>query len=78
MEHPSVWTLVGSKDANLLQVAEQIYKGEYMVVPSVFTYTQCDDVMKELQRELSKHLIWAGLQGERGLGKVSSRIWRCF
>ena len=74
LEHPSVQTLVGSRDANLLQVVEQTYKGEYMVMPSIFTHAQCDNLMKELQRELPEWLTWAGLQGKRGLAKASSRI----
>ena len=48
LEHPSMQTLVGSRDTDLLQDAEQIYKGEYMVAPSMFTCTQCDNLMKEL------------------------------
>ena len=36
-EHPSVWTLIGSWDSNLLWVTEQIYKVEYVVASSVFT-----------------------------------------
>ena len=47
-EHPSVWTHVGSRDSNLLSVTEQIYKGEYMVVASVFTCGQHYEFMKEL------------------------------
>ena len=69
LEHPSVQSLVGSRDANLLQAAEQIYKGEYMVASSIFACTQCNDLMKQLQRELSECLIQAGLQGERGWPK---------
>ena len=76
LEHPSVQTLVGSKDADLLQVAEQIYKGEYRVVPSVFTHAQHDDLMKELWTELSKHLTQAGLQGERQPAEASFKTWR--
>ena len=30
LEHPSMWTLVGSRDASLLQVAEQMYKGKHV------------------------------------------------
>ena len=61
LEHPSVWTLVGSKDANLLKVTEQIYKDGYVVAPSIFSHSQCDELMKELWKELSNHLTWAGL-----------------
>ena len=76
-EHPSMWTLVGSKDSDLLQIAEQIYKGEYMVVPSEFICTLQDDLMKELQRELSRHLTQAGLHGKRGPAELPSRSHRC-
>ena len=76
MKQPNMQTLAGSMDANLLQVAEWIYKAEYMVAPSVFTCTQCDDLMKELQRQLSGHLTWAGLQGKRGQAKLTSRSHR--
>ena len=48
LEHSSVWTLVVSKDDNLLQVTEQIYKGGYVVSPSIFSHSHCDDFMKEL------------------------------
>ena len=47
-EHPSVWTLIGSWNTNLLQVMEQIYKGEYVLAPSMFTHAQQEDFMKEL------------------------------
>ena len=73
LEDPSVWTLVGSEDSDLLQIAEQIYKGGYIVAPSIFSHSQCDDLMKEL----SEFQTWAGLQGERGLAKASFRTQRC-
>ena len=72
-----MWTLVGSKDTDLLQVTEQIYKVGYVVEPSIFSCSQYDDLMKELQKELSECLTQAGLQGERGLAKASFRTWRC-
>ena len=75
-EHPSMWTLIGSKDANLLQVTEQIYKDGYVVAPSIFSCSQCDNLMKELWRELSEHLTWGGLQGERGPAETFFRIQR--
>ena len=68
---------MGSSEADLIQVAELIYKGKYVIAPSVFTCTQYDALVKELQRELSKHLTWTGLQGERGLAEVSFRAQRC-
>ena len=48
LEHPRMQTLVGSRDTDLLQVAEWIYKGEYVMAPSVFTCAQHNDLMKEL------------------------------
>ena len=48
LEYHSVWTLVGSEDSNLLQITEQIYKDGYIVVPSIFSCFQHDDLMKEL------------------------------
>ena len=39
MEHPIVCILVESRDTNLLQVTEEIYKGEYKVASSIFTHT---------------------------------------
>ena len=73
LEHPGVQFLVESRDANLLQLAEWIYKGKYVVVPSMFTCTQCNDLMKELCRDLSRHLTQTGLQGKRGPAKLPSR-----
>ena len=82
LQHPSMQTLVGSRDGDLLQVAEEIYKGEYVEAPSRFTNTQHDDFMKELQKELSEYLIWAGLQGEGGWPKCplgaggTPKVWK--
>ena len=65
-EHPNEQTLVASRDTNLLQVVEQMYKGEYVVAPRVFTCTQCNDLMKELLKgplwmpALGWHTRWKG------------------
>ena len=75
-QHPSVQTVVGSRDSNLLQVIEQIYKGKYMVAPRMFTHAQQDNFMKELQRQLSGCITRASLQGERGPAELPSRSWR--
>ena len=69
-------TLVESRDSNLLQVAQQIYKGEYVVVPSIFTHAHQEELMKELQRELPRCMTRAGLQGERRPAELPSRSWR--
>ena len=55
---------------------EQIYKGEYMVVPSIFTHAEQEDLMKKLQWELSRCMSRAGLWRERGPAELPSRCQR--
>ena len=82
VENPSMWTLVGSRDAELLLVAEWIYKGKYIVVPSVFTHVQWEDLMKELQR--TSLATWPGLPYKAKGGQPncllvargSPRVWK--
>ena len=76
LEHPSVWTIVGSRDFNLLQVTVQIYKGKYVIASGMFICAQQEDLMKELQRELSSHMTRAFLQGKRGPAELPSRTQR--
>ena len=76
-EHPSVQTLIGSHDSELLQVMEQIYKGEYAVAPSVFTHAQHEHFMRELQWKLSGCMTRPGLWSKRGPAELPSRNWRC-
>ena len=47
LEHPSVLALVGSQDSDVPWVTEQIYRGEYLVAPSMFTHAE-QDFMREL------------------------------
>ena len=37
-EHPSIWTLLRSTDAEILKITEQGLLGDWIVVPSVFPY----------------------------------------
>ena len=53
-EHPPVWTLVGSPDAEILRVAEQVYWGEHVVAPSVLPCCQQDECMRDLHQELAR------------------------
>ena len=53
-----------------------MYKGKHVVVPSMFTSAQQDDLMKELQRELSGHMTRVSLQGERGPAELPIRSCR--
>ena len=48
IKHPSMWTLIWSWNSKLLWVMGQIYRDEYVVVPSTFTCTQQDNFMWEL------------------------------
>ena len=75
-EHPSVQTLLRSWDSDLLQVMEQIYKGEYVVAPSVFTHAQQEDFMRELHWGLFRCMTRAGLWSERWAAELLSSSWR--
>ena len=37
-EHPSVWTLLGSIDTEILKIAEQVCRGECVVAPSMLPH----------------------------------------
>ena len=76
-EHPSVWNIIGSWIFNLLWVMEQIYKGKYMVAPSMFTHVQQENFMKWLWWEISRCMFRADLWSERGPAELPSRTWRC-
>ena len=77
-EHPSMWILIGSTDKAILQVAEQVYCGEWTLASSVLSCWQQDDCMRELQQELNRHMSRAGLQGAPGLAEPSrSRSHSC-
>ena len=75
-EHSSMWTLIGATDEVILQVAEQVYWGEWTLAPSVLSHWQQDDCMRELRQELNWHMPRAGLQGTPGLAGPS-RSRRC-
>ena len=76
LNHPSLWTLLGSPDSEILKVAEQVYRG-------AFSNTQCTPCrkqgkcMRELHQELCRHMARAGLQSETGAAKPSTRSCRC-
>ena len=70
-------TLLGSPDAEILKVAEQVYRGELTVAPSVLPHKQQDACMRELHQELARCITRAGLQSEVGSAGPSSRGQRC-
>ena len=37
-EHPSVRTLIGTTDDAIIQVAEQVYQGEWTLAPSMLSH----------------------------------------
>ena len=81
LEHPSLRTLLGSTDQEILDVAEQVYKGLYEVAPSILPCRQQDQFMAELHGELGQCLVRAGLQGVTGTAQSLSRerrhLWAC-
>ena len=60
-DHPSVKTLIGSTDLEILDVAEHVYRGQYEVALSMLPQRLQDQFMAELYEELSKHMVKAGL-----------------
>ena len=54
-KHPNVWALVGSKDSDILWVAEQIYRGHYSVAPSMFTSAEQEDYEGTVPGTLQMH-----------------------
>ena len=72
-EHPSVRTLLGSTDQEILDVAEHICRGQYEVAPSVLPQRLQDQFMAELYEELSKCLVRASLQSAIATAQSLSR-----
>ena len=61
--HPSVRTLLGSIDREILDIMEQVY-GEYVLAPSELPCQQQEKYMTELQQELIQHMARVGLREE--------------
>ena len=61
-KHPSLWTLLGFTDGEILKVTEKVYLGEYVTVPSVLPCQWQEECIKELCLELAQHMARAGLQ----------------
>ena len=76
LKHPSLWTLLGSPDTAILEIAEEVYRGEWTVAPSVLPCKQQDESMRIMSQELPKCMTRAGLQSETGPARPSSRNWR--
>ena len=74
-EHPSVKALLGATNGPIIQMAEQVYWGEWTLAPSMLCHHQQDECMRELWQELGRQRVRAGLQGA-GVMR-SSRSRRC-
>ena len=75
-KHPSMQTLLGSPDSAILEIAEQVYRGEWVVALSILPHRQQDDCMRELCQELTRHTTRAGLQRKTGPARPSLRSQR--
>ena len=72
-EHLSVRTLLGSTDKEILDVAEQVYRRKYEVVPSILPCRHQDQFMAQLHKELGQHLVRARIHGMTGTARSLSR-----
>ena len=75
-EHHSVRILIATTDDAIIQVAKEVYWGEWTLAPSMLSCHQDNDCMRELGQDLSKHMARAGLQCATSLRR-SSRSRRC-
>ena len=73
-EHPSIWTLLGSTDVEILKIAEQIYWEECVVALSVLHHLWQEECIKELCKDLAQCMARAGLQGGPGLARQLLKV----
>ena len=73
LEHPSVGTLLGSTDKEILDVVEQVYRRQNKVVPSVLPHRLQDQFVARLHEELGQHLVRASLQSLMATAQSLSR-----
>ena len=72
-EHPSVRILLEPRDQEILDVVEQVYRGQYEVGPSILPQRCKDEFMAKLHEELGQHLVKAGLSDAMGTAQSLSR-----
>ena len=79
--HPSVRSLLGSADEEMLKLAKDVYHGWYQVVPSVIPHQCQDQLMGDLHRESGQQMMRGGLCVNTGLDQSLSRgrvcSWAC-
>ena len=73
LEHPSVRTLLGSTDPEILNFVEQVYRGQCKVAPSILPCRYQDQFMAKLHEELSQCLVRARFHGVMGTVQSLSR-----
>ena len=76
-EHPSIRSLLGSTDDEILEIAEQVYWGQYEAVSSILPHWHQEQFMAELYEELGQNLTRAGLWEATRTGRSPSRGRRC-
>ena len=76
--YPSMRTLLGSTDADLLTMVEQVYWGQYEAALSMLPYWNQEDFLAELHEELGQCIMRAGLQDGMESARSPSRDRRCF
>ena len=75
--HPSMRSLLGLANEEILEVAEVVYHGWYGVALSILPHWCQDQFMADLDEELGQHLIRAGLHGTMRTVSSLSRGRRC-
>ena len=75
--HPSVRTLLGTTDIEILKVVVQVYQVEYMMAPSELPCQQQQECIKELHLELALCVARAGLQSRPGPARPTSQSRGC-
>ena len=73
LEHLSLRTLLGSTDQEILDVTEQVYRGQYQVAPSILPHRCLDQFLAELHKELGQCLVRARLGSVMGTAQILSR-----
>ena len=61
-EQPSVRSLLGSTDEEILEIAVQMYQGQYEAVPSILPCQYKEPFLAELHKDLGWYLRRAGLK----------------
>ena len=75
-EHPSMGTLLGSLNTEILKVAEQVQRGKCAMAPSILPCRQQDECLRELYQELTKCMASTGLQVRSSLARPTARSRR--